>query len=478
MPYVQPQATNLPDNLYTRGAVVSTLPQYYNYIMLAKARREAKQQAVDSYYQDLGKNLTSTGMASNDVPDFMDKVNNWRQFVVQNRQTLANPNNPEYAKAATQAGYLYNDAQQHSSISKDKVKQLADARPLIKPDHPLTDASVMMMHNATLPISQGYQPMDFSQFAYQPDQEKPATVEDLAKYENAVKNGLQMSEGQPSIIVDPQTKSKVITTKSFYEPEALNVISKRAGLLYQTDPKFYKMVNDASDDPNNYAALNEAYKKAYGKELDIQHPEQFATALLLGQTEKTNTQPMAYSPTIVNVAAQQPAPQQSVDNYMSQLLQSGEKRQYKPASTGKWEDRIEIQPSPELSEMFAVKNGTKTYYPDQIQYNPQTAQWSSVFYKINTDGTVAKGDNGRPAIDKDLTKTYSNDAVKVRIADKFLGQKDVKTVMAQPSNNSTQQQPTSSNNQSGYTNITETNKGKIGVKNGKWYDIKTGKPIE
>lgn len=29
-----------------------------------------------------------------------------------------------------------------------------------------------------------------------------------------------------------------------------------------------------------------------------------------------------------------------------------------------------------------------------------------------------------------------------------------------------------------YTNITETNKGKIGVKNGKWYDIKTGKPIQ
>jgi hypothetical protein len=29
-----------------------------------------------------------------------------------------------------------------------------------------------------------------------------------------------------------------------------------------------------------------------------------------------------------------------------------------------------------------------------------------------------------------------------------------------------------------YTNITETNKGTIGVKNGKWYNIKTGKPIE
>ena len=29
-----------------------------------------------------------------------------------------------------------------------------------------------------------------------------------------------------------------------------------------------------------------------------------------------------------------------------------------------------------------------------------------------------------------------------------------------------------------YTNITETNKGTIGVKNGKWYNIKTGKPIQ
>ena len=29
-----------------------------------------------------------------------------------------------------------------------------------------------------------------------------------------------------------------------------------------------------------------------------------------------------------------------------------------------------------------------------------------------------------------------------------------------------------------YTNVTETNKGTIGVKNGKWYDTKTGKPIQ
>ena len=32
--------------------------------------------------------------------------------------------------------------------------------------------------------------------------------------------------------------------------------------------------------------------------------------------------------------------------------------------------------------------------------------------------------------------------------------------------------------QGGYTNVTQTNKGTIGVKNGKWYDIKTGKPIQ
>ncbi len=63
---------NLPDNLYTRGAVVFNTPQYFNYIQQAKARREAKQQAVDSYYQDLSKNLTSAGMASNDVPDFTE----------------------------------------------------------------------------------------------------------------------------------------------------------------------------------------------------------------------------------------------------------------------------------------------------------------------------------------------------------------------------------------------------------------------
>jgi hypothetical protein len=33
----------------------------------------------------------------------------------------------------------------------------------------------------------------------------------------------------------------------------------------------------------------------------------------------------------------------------------------------------------------------------------------------------------------------------------------------------------SSKNNSEYTNLTETNKGTLGLKNGKWYNIKTGK---
>ncbi len=291
---------NLPDNLYSRGAVVFNTAPYLNYIQKAKANREAKQQAVDSYYQDLGKNLTSTGMAANDVPDFTDKVNKWREFVVQNRQIISNPHNPEYAKVAVQGGRLYNDAMQHASISKDKVKQLADARQFIKPNDPLTDASVLMLHNASLPVSKGYQPIDYSLLQYQPDQEKPATVEDLTKYENLVKNGLTMSEGQPSISIDPATKSKIVTTKSFYEPQAINTMARRAEMLYQTDPKFHTLVNNMSQDPNNYAALNAAYKSIYKKDIDIEHPEQFGTALLLGQTEKTNTQPYTYSPTIIN----------------------------------------------------------------------------------------------------------------------------------------------------------------------------------
>ncbi len=294
---------NLPDNLYTRGAVVFNTPQYFNYIQQAKARREAKQQAVDSYYQDLSKNLTSSGMASNDVPDFMEKVNKWRDYVVQNRQIISNPNNPNYAKVAQQGGYLYNDAMQHSSISKDKVKQLADARQFIKPNDPLTDASVLMLHNATLPVAKGYQPIDYSLLQYQPDEQKPATAEDLIKYENLVKNGLQMSEGQPSVSIDPATKSKIVTTKSFYEPQAINAMARRSEMLYQTDPKFHTLVNNMSQDPANYAALNDAYKRIYKKDIDIEHPEQFATALLLGQTEKTNTQPYTYAPPTINVNA-------------------------------------------------------------------------------------------------------------------------------------------------------------------------------
>jgi hypothetical protein len=43
--------------------------------------------------------------------------------------------------------------------------------------------------------------------------------------------------------------------------------------------------------------------------------------------------------------------------------------------------------------------------------------------------------------------------------------------------NNKNQRTTAPKQSSEYSNVTETNKGTIGVKNGKWYDVKTGKPI-
>lgn len=281
--------------IYSGGAVTFNPLPYLQMNQNIIARQQAKQEAVDNYYREMNKGLTPAGMFPNDVNDFTDKVNQWRDYVTQNRNILSNPSAKDYGQTTNQANYLYNDALNHAEVSKQKAKQFDEAVRLIKPGHPLTDATMNMLHTATLPVSNGYQPLDLSQVQYTPS-DKPTTAGDLIKYQNFVKSGLQMSEGQPSISVDPNTKSKVVTTTSSYNPDAINTIARRSEFLYNSDPKFHAMVKDMASDPDQYDQLNQAFKQTYGHDLDIQYPEEFATALLLGQTSSTKTQPYNYSP--------------------------------------------------------------------------------------------------------------------------------------------------------------------------------------
>ena len=64
-------------NPWSAGAVVFDQRPFLAFYERQAARQQAKEDALDNYFRDLGKNVTSAGMRSQDVPVLLQKNKEW-----------------------------------------------------------------------------------------------------------------------------------------------------------------------------------------------------------------------------------------------------------------------------------------------------------------------------------------------------------------------------------------------------------------
>src|SRR5690606_2592588 len=81
----------IPSGLYSEGAVVFDTQPFANLYNQFIARKQAKDEALDNYFRDFGKNITPAGMRNQDIPVLTSKNNEWRQFYQQNKNAIMNP---------------------------------------------------------------------------------------------------------------------------------------------------------------------------------------------------------------------------------------------------------------------------------------------------------------------------------------------------------------------------------------------------
>ena len=75
-------AVNYNINPYQVGAVVFDQKPYLAFYERQKAKEDAKNDALESYFKDLNKNVTSTGMRSQDVPTLLQKNKDWQEHCI------------------------------------------------------------------------------------------------------------------------------------------------------------------------------------------------------------------------------------------------------------------------------------------------------------------------------------------------------------------------------------------------------------
>lgn len=267
----------LPKNIYAGNAVRFDAMPYIKYRDQLQARQDAKDAALDQYFQKLPLGVNKAGLREIDNEDYNKLDNENANFWMANREAIKNPKIDHGKKQAEYYSRLDNQKLfiQNSKAREERKKPLVPKLADPKTRSLFTPGAIDAIHKNDLALNDpNGVPLDLTTELFNP------TPHDQQKYFSGLKD-IKMSE-KVGFVPDPDNKLKSIaTTTHYFDPKALNNIVQYAETEYNTKPGFHQYVNDKLSQPQEYHALNDVFKEHMGRDIDIQHPEELAIAYTL-----------------------------------------------------------------------------------------------------------------------------------------------------------------------------------------------------
>lgn len=263
-------ALNNPSSLFTAGAVkLDSTPSVNLYAQLLQ-RKQAKQDALDQYYQKALTDVTPTGMRNKDVlGGWAEKLKNWQAYAMnpENKKHLLNPRQDNY-KTVTEFNRMYSDLMADTERSK---QELADEKMLnaqkISGKWNIKDKDMDIVHRKGLSIydkarldANGSEP-DLSAISFNVPEFTPLQQTQLQK---AASQGLKMGKkyDESKTRVD-DAGLKFIPYTEGYSPEQVKVYADNYGnMATQGALDHYE---DLMHDPTFFNVANKAYQSVYGE---------------------------------------------------------------------------------------------------------------------------------------------------------------------------------------------------------------------
>lgn len=254
------------------------------------AKKEAKEAALDNYFRDLGKNITPTGMRSQDVEGLTKRANEWRQFYAQNKDAIHNPR-LDNGKSYTEYMSRYQDQLGYINQSKNELKtdeefnkiRLDPNRSYILDDPDIINK--VQRHSLSLD-DPNRQSLNVAEMAVPP---KPWDVKDLESYSKYLTAGLPFDEIRGKTEYMPGFKTRTPITKQ-YSPTSIQEIGTRAMTAYDTDRSLQfranKLAKEIESDPQRHNELNQIFKNTYGVDADSPR-ELLAAQAILDENKKS-----------------------------------------------------------------------------------------------------------------------------------------------------------------------------------------------
>lgn len=155
-------------NPYQKGIALDISSKPVNLAIQLEQRNQAKREALDKYFMDYERSINPAGMRSQDQDIVLKKLNENKQFYLQNRDRILNPS--KYG-AEAQSQYMAGFKDILSDISKSKQAAANDKITqnhfIAQKDLNAPDGYVEAIEASRLPISDPrYRPLDVTQFKF------------------------------------------------------------------------------------------------------------------------------------------------------------------------------------------------------------------------------------------------------------------------------------------------------------------------
>lgn len=259
-------------NPWSGGAVVLDQRPFLAFYERQMAREQAKQDSLENYFKDLGKNITSTGMRSQDVPGLLQKNKEWQAHYMQNKAAILNPkldNGAAYNKYMS--GYqdqvaLTNESKQ-AYKNKEELGKLKFNKDF---SYVFDDPDIINKIAADdLPIGDPKrQPFDMTAAVLPP---KPIGTKEKEEFTKYVLGDVKPDKipGAPINIGNFQTQTPITHQ---YSEQNKKLFGDRAADVYDTDRNWranaVQAFKEVQHNPVLHDQLNAIHKRYYGTDVD------------------------------------------------------------------------------------------------------------------------------------------------------------------------------------------------------------------
>ena len=262
-------------NPYSSGAVVFDSTPYTEFYIREQQKEQAKDEALDKYFQEWDKSINPAGMRNVDTQDFLNLINENKDFYFKNKAAIKNP--------ALDGGKAYSEWNSRGKTAMGLVSQSKNAaakeaeygKIILKAKQdglPIPESTIRLIEQYRQPIrSANWRDINPEEIEFAPKEF------DSDKFVKSITFGIKPNKVENAPVRIPNSIFEKKVTEYKIPKEAAEVMKQRAITAYEKNPTVKYHVDLIQEGSPEFVSLNKIHKEKFGS--DIKDRKDVAAAL-------------------------------------------------------------------------------------------------------------------------------------------------------------------------------------------------------